>query len=313
MGTSNPILLSTSSGSGLMEGSVRSLCNKKTLVFSVGAFGNRWHRMIEANGISTDLVEIEWGKAVRPELVEQYLSTGAYDVATITHNETSTGIMNNLAELSPVFKKYPDVQWVVDTVSALGGTPIAVDEWGIDVCLTSSQKALGLPPGLALCSVSQKALDKMPQVKYRGWYFDLLTLHKSYVEKNFQTPATPAISLVFALDVQLQRIFTEGLENRYQRHRDLSALVKEWAKEHFSLFPEEAYASVTLTTIANTLGFSITAMNAYLGEHGFQISNGYGDLKEKTFRIAHMADRTMEDTQALLDCIDGYLVKQRMC
>jgi aspartate aminotransferase-like enzyme len=152
--TQNEIILSTSSGSGLMEGSIRSCTAKRVAVFSVGAFGDRWYKMATANGLPADKFMSELGKATTPEMVDKELATGKYDVVTVTHNETSTGITNPVGEISEVIKKYPDVVWCVDAVSSAGGTKIEVDKLGIDVCITSSQKALGLPPGLAVCTVS---------------------------------------------------------------------------------------------------------------------------------------------------------------
>ena len=168
MRTKNPIVLSTSSGSGLMEGSIRSLTAKRAIVFSVGAFGNRWFKMAEANNVPADKHEAEWGHPTTPEVVEKYLSTGKYDVMTVTHNETSTGTMNPVGESAEVKKKYPDVLWLLDTVSSMAGTKIDVDELGVDVCITSTQKALALPPGMAIASVSPRALEHGKQVKYRG-------------------------------------------------------------------------------------------------------------------------------------------------
>ncbi len=166
MFTQNPIILSTSSGSGLMEGSIRSLTAKRAIVFSVGAFGNRWFKVAEANNVPADKHETEWGKATTPEVVEKYLSTGKYDVFTVTHNETSTGIMNPVEEIAEVRRKYPDVLWLVDAVSSMAGAKVDVDTLGIDVCITSTQKALALPPGMAIASVSRRALDHGKQVKY---------------------------------------------------------------------------------------------------------------------------------------------------
>ncbi|HET6272412.1 MAG TPA: aminotransferase class V-fold PLP-dependent enzyme, partial [Bacteroidota bacterium] len=157
MYTSNPILLSTSSGSGLMEGSIRSLTAKRAIVFSVGAFGNRWFKMAEANNIPADKCESEWGQPTTPEMVDTYLSTGKYDVMTVTHNETSTGVMNPVEEIAEVKRKYPDVLWLLDTVSSMAGIKIEVDKLGVDVCITSTQKALALPPGMAICSVTPRA------------------------------------------------------------------------------------------------------------------------------------------------------------
>ena len=304
MYTNKQILLSTSSGSGLMEGAIRSCTRKRAAVFSVGAFGKRWHEMALANGVPADLYESEMGKPTTPETVEEAIATGKYDLVTITHNETSTGIMNPVDAIANIVKKYPDIVFAMDTVSSMAGTKIEVDQLGVDICITSTQKALGLPPGLAICSISEKAIEAAKQVPNRGYYLDLLALYEYIQKKDHQYPSTPSLSHMFALDYQLDRILEEGLENRFQRHLEMAEFVREWSKEHFELFPEEAFASNTLTAIRNTKGISVTDLNKELGERGYAISNGYGSLKEKTFRIAHMAETTLEDLKALLNEIN---------
>ena len=307
MYTENPILLSTSSGSGLMEGSIRSLTAKRAVVFSVGAFGNRWFKMAEVNNIPADKHESKWGEPTTPEIVDQYLSTGKYDVFTITHNETSTGIMNPLAEIAEVRKKYPDVMWLVDSVSSLSGAKVEVDKLGIDVCITSTQKALALPPGMAICSISRKALEHGKQVKHRGWYLDLLEIYKYIETKDHQYHATPSLPHMFALNFQLDRILAEGLDNRFARHNEMAEFTRAWAKKHFALFPIEKYASQTLTTITNTRNINVAGLNSELAKVGLQISNGYGDLKEKTFRIAHMGELTLKDVKEVTSAIESIL------
>jgi aspartate aminotransferase-like enzyme len=305
--TSNPIILSTTSGSGLMEGSIRSLTAKRAIVFSVGAFGNRWFKMAEANGIPADKHEAEWGHPTTPDVVDKYLATGKYDVMTITHNETSTGIMNPVEEIAEVKKKYPDVLWLLDSVSSMGGTKIEVDKLGVDVCITSTQKCLALPPGMAIASVSPRALEYGKKVKNRGWYLDILEIYKYVETKDHQYSATPSLSHMFAMNFQLDRILAEGLEKRYARHREMAEYARAWAKKNFALYPEEKYASVTLTTITNTRNISVQALNSELGKVGMQISNGYGDLKEKTFRIAHMGELTLADVKEVIAAIDRIL------
>ncbi|HHW31556.1 MAG TPA: alanine--glyoxylate aminotransferase family protein [Clostridiaceae bacterium] len=307
MYTENEILLSTSSGSGLMEGAVRSCTRKRAAIFSVGAFGDRWYKMAVANGVPADKFSSDLGKATTPEMVDQVLSTGKYDLITITHNETSTGVMNPVEEISQVMKKYPEVVWCMDAVSSLGGTKIEVDKLGVDICITSSQKCLGLPPGLAICSFSEKAVEAAKKVEFRGVYLDLLDLYNYIKKKDYQYPSTPSLSHMFALDYQLDRILEEGLEQRFARHLEMAKYVRQWAKENFALFPEERYASNTLTTIKNTRNINVGDLNKKLGEMGYAISNGYGDLKEVTFRIAHMADATMDDIVELLKAIDSLI------
>lgn len=305
--TKEEILLSTTSGSGLMEGAVRSCTAKRAAIFSVGAFGNRWYDMAKSNNVPADLFEAEWGKPTTPQLVDEVLSTGKYDLITITHNETSTGLMNPVEEIAEVMKKYPEVVYCLDTVSSMGGTKIEVDKLGVDICITSSQKALGLPPGLAACSMSQKAVERAKQVPNRGLYLDLLSLYEYIQKKDYQYPSTPSLSHMYALDYQLDRILEEGIENRFNRHKEMAEVVRAWARKHFEIFPDERYMSNTLTNIKNTRNIDVADLNKKLGERGFQISNGYGKLKDKTFRIAHMADCTMEDIQEVLKNIDEIL------
>ena len=306
--TNSEILLSTTSGSGLMEGAIRCCTAKRAAVFSVGAFGKRWYEMALCNNVPADIFEVEMGKAIRPNQVEDVLSTGKYDLVAVTHNETSTGVMNPIKEIGAVIKKYPDVVFIVDTVSSAAGTKIEVDDWGIDICLTSTQKALGLPPGMALCTFSNKAKERAEKVKNRGFYLDLLALYKYIKKKDYQYPSTPSISHMYALDYQLNYILNEeGLENRFASHIEMANIVREWAKKYFELFPEEGYLSNTLTTVKNTRGINVAELNKELGKRGFQISNGYGDLKEKTFRIAHMADCTVLEVNELLKNINDIL------
>ncbi|MDF2677126.1 MAG: putative aminotransferase [Bacillota bacterium] len=305
--TENEILLSTSSGSGLMEGAVRCFTKKRAAIFSIGSFGDRWFEMAESNGVEADLFKSELGSITTPEMVEEALSTNKYDLITITHNETSTGVMNPIEEISKVVKKYPDVIFCVDTVSSAGGAKIEVDKLSIDVCITSSQKALGLPPGLGICTVSERAIEKARTVKNRGSYLDFVQLYDTIKKKDYQYPSTPNLSLMFALDYQLDRILQEGLDNRFNRHLEMAEYTRNWAKKYFDLFAEVKSASLTLTTIKNTKNISVKDLNAELGKRGYAISNGYGDLKEKTFRIAHMADLTLEDVKELLNVIEEIL------
>ncbi|MTI68845.1 MAG: alanine--glyoxylate aminotransferase family protein [Firmicutes bacterium] len=305
--TENQVLLSTSSGTGLMEAAIRSCTRKKAAVFAVGNFGKRWHQMAVANGVDADLFEVEWGKPTTAKQVDEVLKTGEYDLITVTHNETSTGIMNPVDEIGEVVKKYPDVVFCLDTVSSAAGAKIEVDKWGVDICITSTQKALGLPPGLAICTISKKAIEAAKEVENRGFYLDLLRLYEYIEKKDHQYPSTPSIPHMYALDYQLDKILEEGLENRFERHQEMADYVRAWAKEHFELIADEDYASNTLTNIKNTKDIDIKELNRKLGMRGFMISNGYGKLKGKAFRIAHMADTTLPEIKELLRNIEDIL------
>lgn len=305
--TKNNILLSTSSGSGLMEGSIRSCTLKRAAVLSCGSFGDRWYKMGVLNSVPVDLFKVELGKAIEPEMVDKVLSTNKYDTIMVTHNETSSGIANPIKEIGEVIKKYDDIIYCVDAVSSAGGMKIEVDKCNIDICLTSVQKALGLPPGLSLCTFSERAKKRAEKVPNRGYYFDLLAINEYIEKKNFQYPSTPSLSHMFALNFQLQKILKEGLDVRFKRHEDMANLVRSWAQEHFQIFTDVNYLSNTLTVIENTQGISVSNLNKKLQDRGFLIANGYGDLKEKTFRISHMGDYTVKDVNELLANIDDIL------
>ena len=305
--TENRVMLSTSSGSGFMEGAIRSCTKKKAAVFSIGAFGDRWYKMAVANNIAADKFSVEPGQPTLAADVEKALATGDYDVVTVTHNETSVGIQNPVEEIAEVVKKYPDVIWLVDAVSSAAGAKIEVDKSGIDVLITSTQKALGLPPGLAICSFSEKAYERAKTVENRGLYFDMVEIYETIEKKNHQYPSTPALSLMYALDYQLDQIMLEGIENRFARHTEMAEYVRAWAKKHFELLADEKYCSNTLTTIKNTRDISVKDLNKRLAMRGYAVSNGYGSLKEKTFRIAHMADTTIQQVKALLVEIEDIL------
>ena len=303
--TKNKIFLSTSSSTGLMEAAIRNCVKKRCLNLMCGAFSDRWYQITVLNGKETDKLEVTWGRAVKPDMIEEKLNTGLYDSVTLVHNETSTGVMNPIKPISKVMKKYPNVMFLVDTVSSMAGVKIDVDELGIDVCLAGVQKAFALPPGLAICSVSDKVLERAKEVKNRGYYFDFLTFLKYYDKK--QTPTTPALPQLYALNKQLDRIFEEGLENRYKRHKKMASFVRDWGKKNFDLFAEPGYESNTVTTITNTKKINVANLIEELGKRQMLIANGYGKLKEITFRIGHMGDLTLEEIKELIENIEEIL------
>ena len=306
-GTQYRVFLTASSGTGLHEAAVRNFAAERVLSCTNGAFGNRWYDVALTNGKLVDKVEAPWGEPIDPHSVAEALKQKDYDILTIVHNETSTGLMNPVQEVAAIVQDVsPNTIVCVDAVSSLGGVKIEMDTWGIDFTLTSSQKALALPPGLGLGATSDRALSRAEEVPNRGWYFDLLRLEKHRV--NNSTPATPAISLIYALDTQLDRILAEGLANRFARHAEMAARVQNWALARgFGLFAAEGFRSKTVTTVANTRSIDFGALNTTLLAKGMRIANGYGALKNKTFRIAHMGELQMADINALLVAMDDFL------
>lgn len=303
LGTKNYVMWFTSSGTGTMEGALRNVVTGKILHTVNGAFSDRWFKISKACGKQATALSVEWGKAVKPEMIDAELAKGGYQCLTITQNETSTGVRNPIEDIAKMMKaKYPDVLIIVDAVSGLMGDWFDIDALGLDIVVASSQKAVALPPGLAVAIVSQRALDKTRTVADRGYYFDYDAMLKRY-DKDFQTPTTPAVSLFWALDKELDHVVAETMKGRYERHLAMAKFTREWVARYFAPFAEPGYESVTLTTAANSRNISVKDLNGELAKLGMQISNGYGDLKEKTFRIAHMGDLTMDDMKEVTSAI----------
>jgi len=237
--------------------------------------------------------------------VEEKLRTGRYDAVTVPHCETSTGVVNPISEIGEVVRRYPEVAYMVDTVSSLGGMPVEVDRMGIDLCLASVQKCLALPPGFSLCSVSPKILERSRRIAGKGWYFDLARMADQAAKG--QATITPSLPHIYAMERQFAIILEEGLHNRWERHRAMGAMTRRWAKTAFALYPEERVCSDTVTCIANSRGVDVAAMLSELKRRGYLLSNGYGDLKGKAFRIAHMGERRPEEVVELLGVMDGVL------
>jgi len=306
-GTTQPVMLSTSSAWGVMEGSVRNLVGSgKVLNCMCGAFSDKWFDVSKKCGKEAVALQVEWGQPVRGEQIRAALSAGGFDAVTLIHNETSTGVMSNIEEIAAVMKDFPDVCLIVDTVSSFSVVPIPMDALGIDVLLTGSQKALAMPPGLALFAASKKAMDRAATVKGRGYYFDFVEFAKNQAED--MTPSTPSISHIYALESKLDDIFTEGVAKRHARHAENNAIVHEWVrKQGLDFFAPEGFRSMSLTCIANTKGLDIAELAKKAKERGFIIDGGYGKLKGKTFRLSNMGDETPATMRELLAALDACL------
>jgi predicted phosphoserine aminotransferase len=307
--TDQRVFITASSGTGFHEAAVRNLANKTVLACVNGAFAARWQQVAQSNGKDTDTLETEWNQPITADLVADALKQKSYEIILVVHNETSTGLVNPIKDIAAaVHATSPDTLVCVDAVSSLAGDKLEMDAWGLDMVLTSSQKALALPPGLGLAAVNDRAMARAEKVENRGWYFDFLRMEKHRVKDS--TPATPAISLIYALDLQLKRIFAEGLEARFARHAAMADRVQSWAIEHkLDLFAPEGYRSKTVTTIDNKLEIDISALNAFLQTRAMRIANGYGPLKGKTFRIGHMGELGLDDVNELLEVMQEFLAQ----
>ena len=293
--TENHIYLVSHAATGLWEvGTINSI--KKGIVHAVnGAFSSKWALSSEQYGFNTCRVDSNWGNGIDLSKVDKELSTGNYDVFAMVHNETSTGAMSDLYEISELLKsKYPDIVWLVDAVSSMAGVKIEVDKLGIDFLLSSTQKAWGLPAGFSICSVSQRLLEKSKSINNKGYFLDLLTYEKYYLKK--QTPTTPSIPHMYALKKVIEIIEEEGLENRWNRHKEMAYYTREWAMDlGQKLFTAEDSLSYTITCIKNTKEWNIEKINEKLLSQGYRMDRGYGKFRYKTFRIPHMGNIYMND------------------
>jgi aspartate aminotransferase-like enzyme len=341
IGTTHEIFIFTSSATGVMEAAVRNGVRGHTpasgdpsqegkILHTVcGAFSERWTDISKACGKQVEKIEVEFGKAIRPEMVRDLITgvgansvrpswaiddrpyksgNGIFDAITITHNETSTGVMNPLKELcTTVQRVQPEALIFVDAVSSFGGSVIKPYEWGIDVLVFGTQKCFALPPGLAFAVVSPRAMARSAELIDKGYYFDFVEM-KKYADKNM-TPATPAISLLYGVDAQLDNMLKEGMEGRAERHQEMATLVQEWVAKHGLPFTaEEGFRSPTVTSVTAPEGFDSDGFRKKVKEKGYALADGYGQLKGKGFRIGHMGDWEVEDVKELLKTMDGALL-----
>jgi len=295
--------ITTSSGTLWFDIIGRSIVKQKALVCVNGAFAKRAADTVKTCGKQTDVLDVDWGKAVKPELVAEKLESDTYDTLIVCHNETSTGVRSPVSEIGKlVHKKYPKVMFCIDAVSSLGGDKLIPSEIGCDIIFGSTQKCFALPPGLAIALVNDRAIERAKEVPNRGGYTDLVEIFE--FEKKHQTPFTPNIPLLYALDRRMDLMLEETYNGVYKRHLDMANYTQQWAKKHFAMFPEPGAESITVSCIQNTLGKNVKELNQKLGEKGYLISGGYGKMAEKTFRIGHMGEWNTLGIKVVTDLID---------
>lgn len=307
--TERPVYISASSATGLMEGALRNGARRRVLSLVNGAFSNRFHQIALATGLEADALEVPWGQAHTPELLRDALARADYDAVSVVHSETSTGVLNPVRELAQITAAAGDVVILVDTVSSLAGAEFQTDAWGIDCVLTGSQKCFALPPGLAFAVAQKHILERAREKRDRGIYFDFLEFEKNIV-KN-QTPNTPAVSLLYGLEAQLEAMAAEGLEGRIARHRALAERTWQWVETMraekgiaLGILAPAPYRSPTVTCVTLPEGWSGPRVYAEVKKRGFEIATGYGAMREQTFRIGHMGDHTLEELDELLTAIE---------
>jgi aspartate aminotransferase-like enzyme len=308
-GTRRPVHVISGSGTSAMELAIRNGSVRRVLAVINGDFGARFARMAEACGRSVELLTAEPGDAVPGDRVRDALTRGGFDTVLATHNETATGVIADIAAIAKAVRDSSDALLLVDAVSGAGSTSISMDDWGVDAYVAASQKALALPPGLAFAAVSDRFLERARTLKDRGVYLDVLR-YEEFTAK-FQSPTTPAVSLLYALDMQMADIERETLAARYARHAAMMKVTTAWiaAAEKdglpVSLLPRRPELhSPSVTCIRSEKSASILEK---MREHGFELGGGQPPLAKATFRIGHMGDHTVGGVEAMLDVLGKVL------
>lgn len=311
--TDRPVYVSASSATGLMEGAVRNGVRRRVLCLVNGAFSERFYKIALATGLEADPLEVEWGDVNMPQAVQNALRRGIYDAVTVVHSETSTGVLNPIRGLAEVTRSAGDVALLVDAVSSLAGAQVDTDAWGLDFILTGSQKCFALPPGLAFGVAQPDLLERAKNKTDRGTYFDFVEFEKNII-KN-QTPNTPAVSLMYALDAQLDAVRDETIEGRWRRHTAMAQRTYRWVDEMrergvpLGVLAPEGYRSPTVTCITTPASMPGSRVAAEAKARGFVIASGYGRLKDSTFRIGHMGDHTVDELEELLGVLEEVLIQ----
>ncbi len=311
--TERPVIISTSSATGLMEAALRNgVAGGKVLTLVNGAFSERFSEISVGCGYDTDVWDVEWGLYHDPAELAMRLAADRYDGVTLSQSETSTGALQDLEAIARVVGEHEDTMLLVDSVTGIGGVRVPTDEWAVDFILTGSQKALALPPGLAFGVASPALMERSKTATGKGFYFDLLPLTESL--ERFETPATPAVSLLYALEVQLDRIVAEGMEARWARHLAMQEMTFDWVRQmrdkgvEIEVFAAEGHRSPTVTCVRMPGDSGGSALVAELRSRGFVIGAGYGKLKDSTIRIGHMGDHTVEELADLFEVLTDVLL-----
>ncbi len=309
--TKNDLFLLTGSGTGGLEAAIVNTLSPgdKVLSVAIGVFGERFATIAKQFGAEVTPLNFEWGKAADTDAVRKALKAEPKIKAVlVTHNETSTGVTNDLAAISSTVKEF-DKLLLVDAISSLGSINLPVDYWHCDVVVTSSQKGWMVPPGLAMVSVSQEAWQAYATAKMPRFYWDF-TKAKSYLEKG-ETPWTPVISVVFAFQVALDMMLKEGLTNIFARHTRVGKATRDGIKSlGLSLFAEESHASNTVTAVAASNGLDPKKMNKILREeHQIVLAGGQQRLDGKIFRIGHLGWVTEKDIKVVISALKEVLPK----
>ena len=304
-GTARPAYVSSSSATGLMEAAMRAAPVGRILCVVNGAFSERFAAIARACGRDADVLDVPWGRTVDLDELRRRLAATRYAAVSVVHSETSTGALTDVRAVTRLAREH-GARCLVDSVTGVGGAPLAFDDWGLDLALTGSQKALAMPPGLAFLTCSAEFLSTVKDTPVRGLYFDLLEFDASTAKG--QTPNTPAIPLFYAAQVQLPAIVAEGMPARWARHAAMAARTHAWAEEigrthgeGFGVLASAGHRSPTVTSLTLPARLTGSALAKAVRTRGFTIGTGYGKNKETTVRIGHMGDHTLGALERCLD------------
>jgi aspartate aminotransferase-like enzyme len=305
--TKNEVFLFSSTGSGFMEGSVRNCVTKKMLCCVCGSFGKRYVEVATANGKQVETLEVPLGEPILPGLLDKKLGeTPDVEAVSITHNETSAGLINPLEQIASVVKKHGKLLFV-DAVSSMGGTEIKVDKWGLDVCFSSSQKCFGVPPGLGIGSVSADALKKSETAENKGWYFDFKVWEKH--QKKQGTPMTSVVPQIVGLNRVLKMIEKNGGKaSLFDLYAKRNHQIRNGMKMlNLSMFPKSGYESPTVNCVKSPSGIDGLEVYKRMRIEGFELAKGYGTIKNSTFRIGNMGYIESDEIEAMLEALTRVL------
>ncbi len=312
--TEGDVLVLTASGTGALEAAVVNTLSpgERCLAVSIGVFGDRLAQIAEAFGADVVRLGFPRGSAADPETVRQRLHADpSITTVLVTHNETSTGVTNDLEALSQVIKGEYDKTLVVDGISSISSIPCPVDQWGIDVAVSGSQKGWMTPPGLAMVSVSPRGWEAVSRATMPRVYFDFATAKKAL--DNGQTPWTPALSVLYGLRRGIALLLEEGLEAVYRRHAEIGAHARDRIKAlRLELFADEGCASDTVTAVKMPAGVEWKALSRTLQEkHQVVLAGGQGPLSGKIFRIGHLGWVTVSEIDHVASALEASLAALR--
>lgn len=303
--TTHDVFILTSSGTGAMEAAVTNLLSAgdKALFVNAGKFGERWGEICRAYSVQTEEVKVEWGDAVDVGVIAKRLeSNPEFKAVFLTHSETSTGVLQDVREIARVVHHHSDAAVVVDGITSVGALELRMDEWGLDVVMTGSQKGLMIPPGLSFIAMSERAWKLAEHSALPKYYFDVNRAKKALA--NTETPWTPAVTLFVGLDSALQMIRQEGIESVWKRHALLGEAIRAGCQalglRLLAASPSNALTAVWIPREIDSKKFSNLLKQSY----GITVAGGQGQLKGKIFRISHLGYYDLLDAVAVISALE---------